>query len=297
MVQPSKLVTASILRRPDAGRLSLPHDNRKPLRRSEMNRMTRTNLLATGAIVALAFATGTSVAQQERQERGGAPAPAEKIAPPGTKQAPSHNERLEGRTGEGQNRGRSETTGQAPRENQQDRLQRTPEPRRGGAEQQGPRSERNGQGPPIGQAPREDRRGRTMEDRTTGQAPREDGRNRASEQNRLEQERGRTDREENRSSTTGQGAAGTRANVNITSEQRTRIHETIIHERNAPRVNRVNFDVSVGTRVPRGVRFAALPLTILEIEPSWRGFEYFMIGDEIVVVDPRSMQIVAIVEA
>jgi hypothetical protein len=41
----------------------------------------------------------------------------------------------------------------------------------------------------------------------------------------------------------------------------------------------------------------ALPQTIVEIEPAWRGFEYFMIGDEIVIVDPRSLEIVAIVDA
>jgi len=41
----------------------------------------------------------------------------------------------------------------------------------------------------------------------------------------------------------------------------------------------------------------ALPWTIVEIEPARRGFEYFMIGDQIVIVDPRSMEIVAIVDA
>jgi hypothetical protein len=69
--------------------------------------------------------------------------------------------------------------------------------------------------------------------------------------------------------------------VNLTPEKRTRIHEVIVR---------------VGTRVPRAVRFAALPRTIVEIEPEWRGFEYFMIGDQMVIVDPRSMEIVAIVE-
>jgi hypothetical protein len=58
-----------------------------------------------------------------------------------------------------------------------------------------------------------------------------------------------------------------------------------------------DFSVSVGARVPRTLRFAALPRTIVEIEPTWRGFEYFMIGDQVVIVDPRSMEIVAIVEA
>jgi hypothetical protein len=36
---------------------------------------------------------------------------------------------------------------------------------------------------------------------------------------------------------------------------------------------------------------------IIAIEPSWRGYDYFMVGDQIVIVDPRSMEIVAIIEA
>jgi hypothetical protein len=96
--------------------------------------------------------------------------------------------------------------------------------------------------------------------------------------------------------TTGShGAAGTR--VNITPDKRTRIHETIVHERSVPRVDSVKFDISVGTRVPRDIRFAVLPQTIVEIEPEWRGFEYFVVGDEIVIVDPWSLEIVAIIEA
>jgi hypothetical protein len=130
----------------------------------------------------------------------------------------------------------------------------------------------------------------------TGQAPREDRTNRSSEQNRLEERTNRT--EENRA-TTGQGAAGSRSNVtvNLTPEKRTRIHEVIVNERNAPRVSSPNFDVSVGAQVPRTVRFAALPRTIVEIEPEWRGFEYFMIADQIVIVDPKTMEIVAILDA
>ena len=150
----------------------------------------------------------------------------------------------------------------------------------------------------AGQAPREDQLNRAPEqNRTTGQAPREDRTNRSSEQNRQEQEQERIDRPQENRTTTGQGAAGTRANINLTPEKRTRIHEVIVGERNAPRVSSPKFDVSVGARVPRTVRFAALPRTIVEIEPTWRGYEYFMVGDQIVIVDPRSMEIVAVLEA
>ena len=252
--------------------------------------MSRTNLFVSSAVIALVAATGASIAQQDRMPQQERSAPAEKMAP---QNAPgAHNQGPNGRVGETpQNRGRSETTGQAPQEGRQSRpSERNSEQERGRAEQP-PRSERNEQNRATGQVPRE-------QNRTTGQAPREDRTNRSSGENRLEQERGRTDRTDENRATTGQGAAGTRSNVtvNLTPEKRTRIHEVIVQERNAPRVSSPNFNVSVGTRVPRTVRFAVLPQTIIEIEPEWRGFEYFMIGDQMVIVDPRSMEIVAVVD-
>jgi len=259
--------------------------------------MNRTNLLITSAVVALVAATGASMAQQERmpqQERG---APAEKMAPHNAPGA--HNQAPNDRAGQApQNRGRSETTGQAPREDRQSKpTERNVEHERGKTEQS-PRSERKEQNRATEQAPREDRLDRAQrQNGTTGQAPREERTNGSSEQNRSEQDRGRAGRTDENRTTTGQGAAGTRANIELTPQKRTRIHEVIVNERNAPRVSSPNFHVSIGTRVPRTVRFAILPRTIVEIEPSWRGYEYFMVGDQIVIVDPRSMEIVAILNA
>jgi hypothetical protein len=256
--------------------------------------MNRTSVLATSAIIAFVAATSVSMAQQERglhQERG---APAEKIAP---QNAPGvRNQGPNGRGGDAmQNRGRSETTGQASPGDRQSRPSEHNSRQERGTAEQPLRSERNEQNRTIGQAPRDDRLDRGPErNRTTGQAPREDRTNRSSEQNRSGSEQNRSGQERE---TTGQGAAGTRANVTLTPEKRTRIHEVIVQERNAPRVSSPSFTVSVGTRVPRTVRFAALPRTIVEIEPEWRGFEYFMVGDEIVIINPRSMEIVAIVQA
>jgi hypothetical protein len=261
--------------------------------------MSRYNLLVTCAVVAFVAATGASMAQERvpQQERG---APAEKIGPqqntPGV-----HNQAPNDRTGEApKNRSRTETTGQAPHEDRQGRpTERNSEQERGKAEQP-PRSERNEQNRATGQAPGEDRLNRAPEqNRTTGQAPGEDRTNRSSEQSGRGQEREPTNRTEENRATTGQGAAGSRPNVTVklTPEKRTRIHEVIVNERNAPRVSSPDFNVSVGTRVPRTVRFATLPRTIVEIEPEWRGFEYFMIGDQIVIVDPKTMEIVAVLDA
>jgi Protein of unknown function (DUF1236) len=41
----------------------------------------------------------------------------------------------------------------------------------------------------------------------------------------------------------------------------------------------------------------ALPRTVVEIEPAWRGYEYFLVGDQMVIVNPRTMEIVAVVDA
>jgi hypothetical protein len=85
------------------------------------------------------------------------------------------------------------------------------------------------------------------------------------------------------------------AKVQLSQEQRTRIHSTIIKSR-PNRVTNVNFNISVGTKVPRTVRLVALPPTIIEIVPEYRGYLYFVYEDEIVIVEPSTMEIVAVIE-
>jgi hypothetical protein len=86
------------------------------------------------------------------------------------------------------------------------------------------------------------------------------------------------------------------ASINLNAEQKTKIRETVIKSSNAPRVANVNFKLSIGTPVPKTVRFAPLPSYLVEIQPAWRGYEYFLVGDEIVVVNPRTLEIVAILQ-
>jgi hypothetical protein len=92
--------------------------------------------------------------------------------------------------------------------------------------------------------------------------------------------------------TTGQAGAGAK----LSTEQRTRISTIIRDQRVAPATN-INFAVSVGTRVPREIGFHPLPAEIVTIYPEWRGYEFFLVRDEIVVVDPRTLEIVAVLPA
>jgi len=88
----------------------------------------------------------------------------------------------------------------------------------------------------------------------------------------------------------GQGTG----NVTLTSEQRTRIQQTVLAGRNVPRVDNVTFALNVGVAVPATVRIVDVPPTLIEIYPQWRGHQYFVVRDEIVIVD-RSRKIVATV--
>ena len=98
---------------------------------------------------------------------------------------------------------------------------------------------------------------------------------------------------EGKSSTTvGQAGAGAK----LSTEQRTKI-TTVIRDQHVAPVNNVNFSISIGTRVPREVSFHTLPAEVVTVYPEWRGYEFFLVRDQIVVVDPRTLEIVAVLEA
>lgn len=90
------------------------------------------------------------------------------------------------------------------------------------------------------------------------------------------------------------GAAGSGA-INLTAEQRTTIRQEVLTA-NAPRANNINFSVNVGTVVPSSVRVVEVPPAIIKIRPAWKGYRYFVYNDEIVIVEPRTLKIVAVLD-
>jgi len=82
---------------------------------------------------------------------------------------------------------------------------------------------------------------------------------------------------------TQQGQTGG-SGATLTTEQRTKIREK------GPRASNVNFSISVGTAVPRTVHVVAVPSTLVQ----WRGHRYFVVGDEMIIVD-RNNRVVAVI--
>jgi hypothetical protein len=101
-------------------------------------------------------------------------------------------------------------------------------------------------------------------------------------------QQGQGQRQQGAQQQSGSGSAS------FTTEQRTKIRETVLRSGNAPKVTNVNFSVRVGTVVPTSVRVVEVPDVIIEVHPEWRGFMYFVYNDEIIIVD-KSHKIVAVI--
>jgi len=58
----------------------------------------------------------------------------------------------------------------------------------------------------------------------------------------------------------------------------------------------VRFDHHVGRRVPRNVRLFPVSREVVEFFPYYRDYSYFVVDDEICVVNPRTYEIVDVID-
>jgi hypothetical protein len=87
---------------------------------------------------------------------------------------------------------------------------------------------------------------------------------------------------------------GTSVSANINTDQRTQIIDRLQRERSEARTN-VNIEVNIGARLPGNVRGRPLPADIVQIVPQYRGYEYMVVRDEIVIIEPGRREIVDVI--
>jgi hypothetical protein len=217
-------------------------------------KINRITLLAGAATLALTAGTGLASAQEEQKGQHAAPPASQPHAT-----QPMHNNAT-GMRPEGTNRG-GQNPGPA--------AQRTP-------------SERKDDGR-VGQSA----------EQPSGATSQRQGVNRSTKSNNEG-----TTAQERRIPRGLQGNASGQmqgTNASLSTQQRTQIRRTVINARGAPRVGHVDFDVQVGTEIPRDrIHIVPVPETLVQIDPAWSGFLYFVYEDEVVIVDPSDMRIVAI---
>jgi len=153
----------------------------------------------------------------------------------------------------------------------------------------------NSEGSRSAQEPRSTDQNRTAQPRDTGSNRPErnatnPGRNsnsaRSNESRPANEQRNSARREEN---------AGGRASASLDPQRRERLHSAFARLDLKP-LSRVDFSLSVGAVIPTHVHLRPLPTTIVEIVPQYRGYDFFVVQDEIVIVQPRSHKIVDVIE-
>jgi len=82
--------------------------------------------------------------------------------------------------------------------------------------------------------------------------------------------------------------------IPLSTEQHARIRETIRGEK-VEHLSNVQFSISVGEAVPRTVHLYRLPARIVDYAPQYQDYEYILVGDDILIVDPRTLRIVAVI--
>jgi Protein of unknown function (DUF1236) len=221
--------------------------------------INRTTLLAGVATLALAVGTGLASAQEEHKGPAAPQANQPRAtAPANNHAAPPMNNKGSGMQPEGANHN-APTPGPAAQQNPK-------ENGRVGQSGAQPNVEPNGQ-----HAQSVNRRYKAHNEGTTAQKPRIPP------------------------GLQGNASGQIKGQHQLSEEQRTHIRQTLIDGRGARRIGHVDFDVRVGTQIGRGrVHLIRVPDTLVQIDPEWQGFLYFVYQDEIVVVDPNDMEIVAV---
>ena len=223
----------------------------------------RKHLLISVSTLALIASAGISAAQDRMGPGGASGAPAAQQAPSGAERG----DRLQ------------PSQSQQPRqEDSRDNRAQGVQPRENEAQDQ-----------------QKQPRQKQAQDRDQKQQPKQ---NQAQDRDQTKPDQRAQDRERkdsDRKGTTGQGAAGS-SGASLTTEQRTKI-TTTIRQSNVRPITNVNFNISVGTVVPRNVTLHALPAAVIEVYPEWRPYRFVLVGDEILVIDPATHRIVAVLEA
>lgn len=90
--------------------------------------------------------------------------------------------------------------------------------------------------------------------------------------------------------------ANKRVAVQISQTQRVRIREAFRqHRGHFHRVARVGFPIFVGADVPSDYTFYDVSTDFADYAPEYDGYKYIVVGNELLIIDPQTWEIVAII--
>ena len=253
--------------------------------------MTKSALL-TSTAVALFLGLAPANAQMQQKEEKSAPAQAQQ-------------ERSQQEKGSSQGTQTQESQGKASKESAEKKAEPKEKATKGSAQKDTVPKEKSTKGTAERSEPREKASKGTAErpDRKdTGTAEKQSepkdrkGTAEGSGQPKEKATKGAAGRETpSRDKAAGTERSGSSQRVQLTEDKRTNIHQTILRERNVNRVTNVNFSINIGTRIPRSVRLEVLPAAVIEIVPEYRSYRYFVVDDQICIIEPSTYEIVEVI--
>ena len=84
------------------------------------------------------------------------------------------------------------------------------------------------------------------------------------------------------------------ARTRLGADDRARLHRAFDLQK--ARISRANFDHHVGRRVPRHVHLHRIPIAVFGFFPYYRDYSYFVVDDDICIVDPNSYVVVDVID-
>ena len=74
-----------------------------------------------------------------------------------------------------------------------------------------------------------------------------------------------------------------------------RMHEMFRPLKTTTTPQHVNISVNIGANLPGDLDIRPLPPSVIELVPEYRGFNYVVVNDEIVIVEPSTRRVVEII--
>jgi hypothetical protein len=85
------------------------------------------------------------------------------------------------------------------------------------------------------------------------------------------------------------------ARMQLSSANREQLHQAF--NMNRALVHNVNFDYHIGQRIPRRIHLLPIPAAVFGFFPYYEDYSYFVVDDDICIVDPRTYVVVDVIDA
>jgi hypothetical protein len=101
----------------------------------------------------------------------------------------------------------------------------------------------------------------------------------------------------NRQAGSDRDHSGAKLSFKLQGNEKIKITSTLMERARPVEKTKIKFKINVGTVVPRGsIELYEVPMTVISLVPEYRGYQYFVVDDEIIIVEPSSYQIVEVVD-